>query len=267
MSKTRNIILFSLLLATPISYSIFSSKKQAETASNPITSTLVSCPTKPTGTLETDKVKPLELTANMTKITGTINQAENIGYIFGASAKQQLLYDKPDDICFWIYKPDGTLLTESIIPFKGRYIIQIADPSSKQKDFTISLGINVPNKEYRDNLTTRYNQDTLSPKAFIINYYEKINQGRYKETWRSLSPSFLAISGSYGEYQAWWQKVQEVKIGRVETTEQSADKARVSIELWYLLKTGREVYDSQKYVHLIWDRQRNSWLIDSKKST
>jgi len=259
--KIRILILLLLILVTPLIFNLIINKQKLK-------STLVSCPSQATATLNINHVKPLELNSTMTQVFGLVTNSENVGYIFQAKSGQKFFYDRSDDICFWVYRPDNKLLTESVIPINGSYIIQIASPYKEKKSFNLNLGLNVVNSQYRDYLKNQYGQDNISPKAFAINYYQKINQGRYQETWSSLAPSFQeVIRGGYNEYQQWWETVEEVKIGRVETTEQTENTATVNIELWYLYKSGKEVYDQSKYLYLIWDQQRTTWLIEAKKAS
>jgi serine/threonine-protein kinase len=96
----------------------------------------------------------------------------------------------------------------------------------------------------------------------IRDYYANINQRQYSSTWNQLTSDFRQQqSGSYQDYQSWWNSVQNVNISKVTVLESNEDTALVDTQLTYVMKDGR-VSPENLEIWLIWDEQSQQWLID-----
>lgn len=99
----------------------------------------------------------------------------------------------------------------------------------------------------------------------IRNYYNLINQRQYSATWDQLSPNFKATkSGSYQDYQGWWNQVNKVEVAKTNVREVNEDTALVNTELTYYMKDGR-VSPERLEILLIWDADSQQWLIDETR--
>ncbi|ARV60713.1 serine/threonine protein kinase [Nostocales cyanobacterium HT-58-2] len=104
-----------------------------------------------------------------------------------------------------------------------------------------------------------------SPTEAIQNYYSSINQGQYRTAWNQLAPSYqnnkrLHPNG-YLSYIDWWGgKVKNVDVEQVSVVEGSTETATVNAQLKYLMKTGKVVRSSVRFL-LLWDADNMRWVV------
>ncbi len=104
----------------------------------------------------------------------------------------------------------------------------------------------------------------IAPDISLINHYKLIQNKQLDESWNDLSPSFQGNNLTKGlqEYKDWWNSVDRVDIGAMETIEKSANRAVVRVSLSYQLRGGRILADKKRYISLVWENGK--WLIDKK---
>ncbi|MBK1987911.1 hypothetical protein A0J48_010225 [Sphaerospermopsis aphanizomenoides BCCUSP55] len=231
------------------------------------------CPDKPTGSLESKDVKPIQLSSQTLTETGQVRADKNLGYTFTAKQGQKLSSQTNDDICIWVYAPDNQIITNKDLMQTGKYIIQVSAPQGV-RNFELKLGLNISQSLVASSSTpsstsVQTNLSTTTkpnPEIFVREHYILLNNREYSKTWNRLSSRFKSESASYSEYQQWWNSVREIKIGDIKEVSQSGDRAIVDAELWYVKHNGKTYQDSKNRIYLIWSNDNNSWLFDSKAS-
>ncbi|BFM39424.1 serine/threonine-protein kinase [Synechocystis sp. LKSZ1] len=104
-----------------------------------------------------------------------------------------------------------------------------------------------------------------NPEDFIDNHYSDLNNGDYSTTWARLSSNF-SQSLTYDQYIDWWNKVSEVRLGNIIPISQNSERAKLKLNLSYVMNDGRVVKDEKPYVYLVWNDGEQTWLIDKKSS-
>jgi len=112
----------------------------------------------------------------------------------------------------------------------------------------------------------------ISPEQAIRDYYQLINDRQYHVAWARLSTHFKDKfnccnpdgSYKYKEYVNWWDSVARVDVGEVMVIEQSDGTATVIVQLWYSLKDGRTIYDTEPRIQLVRDATTRNWLFYDK---
>ncbi|BAY99823.1 hypothetical protein NIES37_38060 [Tolypothrix tenuis PCC 7101] len=261
--QVKKIIFMAIIFQMINSGCSGTSPKSAKNISNP------QCPDKPESLLDSKNVKQLQLASQTLTETGQAKADQSLGYTFEAKSGQKLNYQTNDDICIWIYAPDNQLITSKDLSQTGKYIMQVSAPKGL-RSFELKIGLDVSqalitssSQSWQQNIETTDHPDTTN---FVRNHYIALNDRQYAETWKHLSPSFKKLSGSYSEYQQWWNSVREIKIGDVKLINQNTDTAIVDAELWYFLNSGKSFKDSNNRIYLIWSNSSNSWLFERKSS-
>jgi serine/threonine-protein kinase len=106
--------------------------------------------------------------------------------------------------------------------------------------------------------------DLRQPDDFVIHYYLQINRRNYDYAWSRLTDRFRYNSGAYnqGLFEAWWDRVERVVIGEVETVTQEDTFAWVYAGLTYEMKDGTTEQENLPYHLLV--RSGESWLVDAQ---
>jgi hypothetical protein len=228
------------------------------------------CPDRPSGSLESKDVKPIQLSSQTITETGQAKADHYLGYTFAAKSGQKLSYQSNDDICVWIYAPDNNITTSKDLSQTGKYIIQVAAPKGL-RNFELKMGLDVSqplvassSTSLQTNVSTVTTTSRQDPEKFVRTHYISLNNRQYSETWSHLSSRFKNESASYSEYQQWWNSVKEIKIGNIRQVKQRGNTAIVDAELWYLKNDGKTYPDSKNRIYLIWSNDSNSWLFDRK---
>jgi hypothetical protein len=231
------------------------------------------CPSQPTAVLEINNVKPISLGFQTINETGMVTNNKSLGYTFTAKSGDKLVYKTNQDICIWIYTPDNQLITNPILPLDGKYTVQLA---AIKGSTTFNLGLELQNDADKSlssaqptPLETSQTNIENSPRKdaadFIRNHYLSLNNREYSQTWNQLSNQFKNNrSGTYAEYQQWWDSVKEIKIGDVKIVNDNGNNVTLDIELWYYMNTGKIAQDSRSRIYLIWNQNDNRWLINDK---
>jgi len=230
------------------------------------------CPDEPMGSLDSKKVKTIQLATQTVTESGQARVNEYLGYTFEAKAGQKLNYNTDDDICIWVYAPDNQLIASKDLSKTGKYTMQVSALKGSTT-FELEMGFDSPKVSSSPSPTSTRppKQPTVksTPKRpdadrFIKNHYTALNNRLYSSTWTKLSPQFKKIAGGYSEYTKWWNSVEEIKIGTIDLISQSSDAAVVDAQLRYVMNDGRVVKDSKSRIYLIWSSESDSWLFESK---
>ena len=96
-----------------------------KSANTVATSTSNNCPDKPTGLLNSDRVKPIDL-AQTLKESAIVSPGKDQGYAFTAKAGQTINYRTAQNICTWIFTPNNEVINSTNLPVDGRYTMQVA---------------------------------------------------------------------------------------------------------------------------------------------
>ncbi|MTJ31529.1 MULTISPECIES: hypothetical protein [Aphanizomenonaceae] len=231
------------------------------------------CPTQPTAVLETNNVKPISLGSQAMKETGMVTNNKSLGYTFTAKSGDKLVYKTNQDVCIWIYTPDNQLINSPILPLDGKYTVQLAAMGGSttfdlglelqnDADQSLSSAQPIPLETSQTNIENSPRKDAAD---FIRNHYLSLNNREYSQTRNQLSNQFKnKYSGTYAEYQQWWDSVKEIKIGDVKTVNDNGNNVTLDAELWYYMNDGRTVQDSRSRIYLIWNQSNNTWLINDK---
>lgn len=110
---------------------------------------------------------------------------------------------------------------------------------------------------------------SLGPVQAVYAYYAWINQRRYSDTWRALSPSFRAIKNhnDFGEYQRFWNGVRRVDVLDAWLLDgQPMAYATVQASMRYTNTAGQVSRDPYFVLHLVWDDASAGWVIDETQS-
>jgi hypothetical protein len=109
----------------------------------------------------------------------------------------------------------------------------------------------------------------ISPDKAVTDHYKLIQSKHFDESWNDLSKKFQGsnLAKGIGEYKIWWDSVESIYIGNIETLEisQNNNNAVVKADLKYKLRTGRMLIDQKKFIYLVWDNDR--WLINEKSDS
>lgn len=111
-----------------------------------------------------------------------------------------------------------------------------------------------------------------APHDAVRNYYTWVGEKRYDLTWPLLSDTFkqkfncCTPNYDFAGYMQWWESVDHVEFGRVETVSQTGDRATVFVELIYVMKAGTRSDDGQSYIDLVYDGATGQWLFDDKRA-
>ena len=113
----------------------------------------------------------------------------------------------------------------------------------------------------------------LAPDQAVRSYFQFVSQQRYDVTWQMLTDAFkqkfncCAPNYNYSGYVDWWNSVNNVEFGQVQTVSQSGDRAVVYAELYYVMNTGdRSGMDNTPYIALVYDSTSGSWRFDDKRA-
>jgi hypothetical protein len=115
--------------------------------------------------------------------------------------------------------------------------------------------------------------NVLPPDQAVRTYYQMVSQQRYDLSWNMLTDTFkqkyncCAPNYNYSGYTSWWDSVDYVDFGSVNTVSQSGDRAVVYAETFYVMTTGeRSSMDSTPYIELIYDTTLGGWRFNDKRA-
>ncbi len=232
------------------------------------------CPQEPTVALKPENVKSVSLNQEELSVSGNVRRNKSVGYTFEAEAEQELKYQTSEEICVWLYTPDNEILSGTVLPKNGKYIVQVAIP---QGSANFSLKMSLDTKDYPlDNSQTALSSaeekkprlststtalatpkdSTPSPEKEVDNYYSLLNAENYRDGWYKLSASLredpeLHPQG-YDSYTEWWTKVSNVDVLSTSLIEQEAKTATVDSEVRYFIKGGRQINQRLRF-YFIWN--------------
>ncbi len=229
------------------------------------------CPNKPGGSLNNKNVKQIQLSSQAITESDQLRAGEYLGYAFEAQSGQRLSYQTNNDICIWVYAPDNELIMGKNFTQTGKHIIQISVPKDSTT-FDLKLALESSSTSTNSHISTSTTEPNISNSEnqpadnFVRNHYIAINNRQYSISYKNLSSRFINenIPGGYFEYQRWWDRVREIKIGEISVIKQNKYKAIVDAELWYTMNDGKTFQDSKNRIYLIWSNDTNNWLVDLK---
>jgi hypothetical protein len=112
-----------------------------------------------------------------------------------------------------------------------------------------------------------------APEQAVRTYFQLVSQQRYDLTWPLLTDAFkqkfncCAPTYNYNGYTSWWDSVNHVDFGDVRVVSQSADRAVVYTELYFVMNSGeRSAVDSNPYIDLVYDDASGTWRFDDKRA-
>jgi hypothetical protein len=243
----------------------------ASISSNSVSSS--GCADKPTGSLSKKDVEEIVLNEGTITKSGQVNASKYHGYTFTAKSGEKLVYKTNQDICIWVYTPDNQLINSPILPLDGNYTVQVAAMGGSttfdlalqlqnDADKSLSSAQPTPLETSQTNIENSPRKDAAD---FIRNHYLSLNNREYSQTRNQLSNQFKnKYSGTYAEYQQWWDSVKEIKIGDVKIVNDNGNNVTLDVELWYYMNTGKIAQDSRSRIYLIWNQNDNRWLINDK---
>jgi hypothetical protein len=115
--------------------------------------------------------------------------------------------------------------------------------------------------------------NVLPPDQAVRTYYQMVSQQRYDLSWAMLTDQFkqkfncCAPNYNYTGYTAWWDSVDYVDFGSVNTISQSGDRAVVYAEVYFVMNDGRRSsVDSNPYFELSYDSAAGMWRFNDKRA-
>jgi hypothetical protein len=123
-------------------------------------------------------------------------------------------------------------------------------------------------------MPTQISGSRPSPDQAVRTYFQLVSEQRYDLSWPMLSEAFkqrfncCAPNYNYSGYTDWWNSVNYVEFGNVNTVSQNGDRAVVYAELIYVMNDGRRsASDSNPYIQLVYDPAAGGWRFDDKRGT
>lgn len=114
----------------------------------------------------------------------------------------------------------------------------------------------------------------MPPDQAVRSYYQLVSAERYDLTWAMLTDAFkqkfncCAPNYDITGYRDWWNSVDRVEFGAVNTVSQSGDRAVVYAEIFFVMNTGqRSGVDTNPYIELVYDAALGTWRFDDKRAT
>ena len=132
----------------------------------------------------------------------------------------------------------------------------------------------IPNTSGRLPTTTSPLITPLSaPDQAVRTYYDLVSQQRYDQTWPMLTDTFkqkfncCAPNYNYTGYVGWWDSVDRVDFGNVQTVSQNGDQAVVYAEIYYIMNNGnRSAMVNTPYIALSYDSAAGSWQFNDMRA-
>lgn len=108
--------------------------------------------------------------------------------------------------------------------------------------------------------------DPRDPDQAVILYYTQVNARQYDITYPKITERFRQSTGTYTFelYKAWWDRVKQVQIGKVETIQENDLHACVYAELTYEMNDGTLLKDNYTTIWLLRSSAGDDWRIDAK---
>ncbi len=97
------------------------------------------CPDQPKTALTSKNTETIVLTDQPLNKSKQVTSTKMVGYTFNAQSGQKLELSIDDDVCEWLYAPDGQLITNSELTQTGQYTLQLSTIKGSK---TVNLNIN-----------------------------------------------------------------------------------------------------------------------------
>ncbi|XHR83884.1 MAG: hypothetical protein ACFKPT_05980 [Gloeotrichia echinulata GP01] len=109
------------------------------------------CPAKPEGILAGRRTSIILASNQPIELRDRAVNNEYIGYTFQARSGQKLSYNTADNICIWGYAPNNQILSTNVesLPITGEYKLQIAARQKSVSNFTLQVGLDVPQPSFK----------------------------------------------------------------------------------------------------------------------
>lgn len=180
----------------------------------------------------------------------------------------------------WIVSPESSDSTEPPDEPTQSAIIATAIPDDKPTQPLVTATVIIPTilpiPSKPASVPTAFvpTLQMSSPEQAVRTYYDLVGQGRYDLTWPVLTEGFkqkfncCAPNYNYTGYTQWWDSVDRVEFGNVQTISQDGNRAVVYVELYYVMNNGeRSGIDSMPYITLVYDPALGSWRFEDKRAT
>ena len=100
------------------------------------------CPETPETPLDSDNVEQVSLSSNTLTKSGQVSNGNSRGYTFDVKPGDELSFSTSDDVCIWIYGPDGALVDGSTLLQEGPHVLQVAARQGSTS-YNIAMGVSV----------------------------------------------------------------------------------------------------------------------------
>ncbi|MEO0770009.1 MAG: ARC6/PARC6 family protein [Cyanobacteria bacterium J06649_4] len=100
-----------------------------------------SCPQRPGSPLNQNSVEQVSLDSGTITKTGQVSNGSSKGYAFVVKPGDELSFSTSDDVCIWIYGPDGSLVDGSTLLQEGPHVLQVAARQGGTT-YNIDMGFN-----------------------------------------------------------------------------------------------------------------------------
>ena len=153
-------------------------------------------------------------------------------------------------------------------------ILVLVGAGFKITSVSISLGMIQVNLEKKTPSPFENSNPTLAPvlvssTADAVRYYfAQISAGNYEATWSLLTDHFRSVKNptGFGPYKDYWSTVDEVAITNISTLDEDSNSATVLVDLEFHYSDNRVIPVPGMVIEMIYDGQRQTWLINSTDS-
>ena len=116
-------------------------------------------------------------------------------------------------------------------------------------------------------LPTQSSSNSLAdPAGFMRWYFNAVwAQRNYQDLWNNyLTPSFRTNvgTGSFEDYEQWWNSVARVDIHSVDVVQNDGTHAWVRVNVTFTMQDGRVVANQEYDYDLLFDAARQPWMLD-----
>jgi len=106
----------------------------------------------------------------------------------------------------------------------------------------------------------------IPPAPDAVNfYYSQVSADNFELTWNLLSDSYKATVNAtgYEPYRVYWSSVDRVTVEGTRTVYDDGRTAVIIVDLTYYYHDGRVIQANSREIDLIYDTQRQTWLINA----
>jgi len=98
------------------------------------------CAEKPTEALKEDDIELTYLSQGSVKKSGQVSAGRPRGYSFEGKAQTELHHSSQDNVCIWVYAPNGDLVSDNQLTLDGMHTVQV-EALQGSTSYTVDLSM------------------------------------------------------------------------------------------------------------------------------